>query len=116
MTLTEAQKILNEEIVYKNMSFYIQNDVYQDLIVIKSKAPVRDACSGYAYEAAPVIDIKSIESIDSLMFHRMEKEHFIHLIYNMCKRLEMHELMEHFKVNGEHLYDPHPENKKVIDK
>lgn len=98
------------------MSFYIQYDVYQDLVVIRSRAPVRDACSGYAYDTAPIIPITSIESIHSLQFHKMDKEHFLYIIYNICKRLEMHELDEHFKVKGICFRDPHPENKKVIDK
>jgi hypothetical protein len=40
----------------------------------------------------------------------MSKEEFIKIVYMSCRRLEMHELDEHFKINNKCLYEPHPQN------
>lgn len=112
MTIREAQNILAQEIVYKNFDFRILNDMYTDDIIIKLKAPVRDACSGYYYDVSPIIPILSREMISAQYFEQMTKEQFINRIYYMCELLEIHELKEHFKVNNVCLHDPHPELKK----
>ena len=112
MNLKEAHRILTEEIIYKNYAFYIKEDTHSGFIQIRLKAPVKDACSGYHYEVSPVIPITSIDTIDPIHFDRMDREHFLYIIYNMCKRLEMHELDEHFKIEGKCFRDPHPERNK----
>lgn len=42
----------------------------------------------------------------------MTKEYLIERIYRLCMQLELHELDEHFKVNGICYKDPHPEKIK----
>lgn len=111
MTMQEAHNIINE-IVYKNFYFKIKHDIMDDFIRIKATAPVRDACSGYNYEVAPVIPITTVQVLDFRFFERMNKDDFICIIYQTCRRLEMHELDEHFKVNNICFKDPHPEIKK----
>jgi hypothetical protein len=106
MTIQEAQIILNEEIVYKNTKFYITHDYSSDFV----KFSVKDACSGYNYEISPTIEIKTNQIFDLRHFHIMSKEEFIKIVYMSCRRLEMHELDEHFKINNKCLYEPHPQN------
>lgn len=115
MTHLEAQEIINS-IVYKNYRITIREELFSYDFVLTLIAPVKDACLGYAYSVAPEIHIKSNRLYDIQYFNEMTKEQFINHIFDMCKQLELHELKEHFKVNGVCLYDPHPENKLTIDK
>jgi hypothetical protein len=111
MTIREAQQIL-EEIKYKNFKFNISMMLNTHLIIIKATAPVIDACSGDEYSNSRIIPITTSQTIDHVHFDKMDREHFIYTIYNTCKRLEMHELDEHFKINGECFRNPHPESIK----
>jgi hypothetical protein len=110
MTIQEAQTILNEEIVYKNTKFYITHDYPIYFIKLIVKFQVKDACSGYNYQISPIIEIKTNQTFDPSYFERMSKEEFIKIVYMSCRRLEMHELDEHFKINNKCLYEPHPQN------
>jgi hypothetical protein len=111
MTIQEARNIINE-ITYKNFYFKIQEDIYRGITLVAT-APVKDACSGYSFEMAPIIPIKTIQIFDERYFNILDKEQFIKILYITCKRLELHELDEHFKVNGICYVDPHPELKKT---
>lgn len=116
MTILEAQDILDNEISYKNASFYIRQDTYDDFIHIRGKFLVKDACSGYKYDTSPEIPLTNIETLEHKYFKSLNKEHFVEIIYQMCKRLEMHEIQEHFKVNNKCLHEPHPERIKEVFK
>lgn len=41
--------------------------------------------------------------------HTFSRERVIVLLHEMCSELLLHELTETFRVNGERIYDPHPE-------
>ena len=116
MELIEAQKILDHEVRYKNIYFKVRRIVNNDTIEIKAVIQVKDACSGYAYEQSSTIPITTVEYISESYFEDLGKEDLVHLAYNACRRLEMHELDEHFKVNGVCFKDPHPELKKIEQK
>lgn len=113
MTLTEAQRILDNEIKYKNAHFRVNYQYNNDEIWIHIAMPVRDACSGYSYDQATLMPIKSTEMIYDSYFEQMTKEDLIRKAYEMCRRLELHELDEHFKVNNICYKDPHPERKRA---
>lgn len=115
MIQLEAQEIINS-IVYKNYRIIFRRETVYGEVGITLIAPVKDACSGYAYSVAPEVNIKTHRTYFIDYFHQMTKEQFINEIFDMCKQLELHELKEHFKVDGVCLYDPHPELKKSIDK
>lgn len=115
MTHLEAQAIINN-IVYKNYRITFRPETVYEEVGLILTAPVKDACSGYAYSVAPEVHIKTYQTYDIDYFNEMTKDQFIGEIFDMCKRLELHELKEHFKVDGVCLYDPHPENKLTIDK
>lgn len=112
MTIQEANNIINS-VTYKNIYFKIRQDIYTDNIILSTAIKVKDACSGYDFNMAPEITIKSTQYFVPQYFNHIEKEEFIYILYNECKRMELHELDEHFKINGKCFKDPHPELKKT---
>lgn len=111
MTSLEAQEIINS-IVYKNYRISFRPETVYGQVGLILTAPVKDACSGYAYSVAPEIPIKTHQTYFPDYFYNMTKEQLLEEIFQMCKRLELHELKEHFKVDGVCLYDPQPETKE----
>lgn len=109
MKINEAREVLNT-IVYKNAYFYLDMGIY-DEVLLRVKLPVKDACSGYAYTVAPEIKITSEQRFPIEHFQRIQKDEFLYLVRKMCQRLELHEVDEHFKVDGICYTDPHPERK-----
>jgi hypothetical protein len=112
MTPLEAQRILDTEVIYKDYSFHVKAN-FNDEIWLTLTAFVKDACSGYSYKQAGVIRIKTQHMFVDSYFESLDKNGLIRVAYDMCRRLELHELDEHFKVNNKCYKDPHPEFKRA---
>jgi len=95
------------DVSYKDFIIKVREAPHIEGFFINVIAPVADACSGYAYTTSPKIKIMQQSLIVDVIFKT--KEDVYKHIYNLCKQIELHELNEHFKVNGTCLVEPHPE-------
>ena len=60
----------------------------------------------------PVTRVRFVQTLDPMVIERMDREAFMRgIIFNTIRSLEVHEILEWMRTDGDVVFDPHPPEK-----
>lgn len=104
MTYAEFEAVVNKFSYKKDCSISCSHGIY-DCVQIYMTKNVEDVDGKYPGQ----IPIRAIDSITYSSLREMNEANVKSLIVEMVKRMELHEMDEWLKFDGDWINDPHPE-------
>lgn len=109
MTVDEAYAVI-KRVWYRDAMFLIRVSGMSDTVEISLRTSRPSVVTG---EAGPLV---TENAITGEAFKKLSEKGFIEMLYDMVKRLESHEVAEHFLLDERHFVDPHPISVYELDK